>query len=217
MLQVKWGRDMKEKILIAAMEEFADKGYRGATLRGIAGKIGVTAALVNYHYGSKARLADAVIEAERRAVSVPIAADLNGIVSDLSWRAALKGFIYRVIDVFTSDEVPNRYFAALYRQEAANVSDKVKSLHDTCLMPVYDQLEKLVALGVPAGDQYAPRLWALSLWNLVLAYALKDPHRVGAYIPEGLSPALFRTVAVDFMVDRVLGLLHYVDPQPAKA
>ena len=61
----------------------------------------------------------------------------------------MKDFIYRVIDVFTSDEVPNRYFAALYRQEAANVSDKVKSLHDTCLMPVYDQLEKLVALGVP--------------------------------------------------------------------
>jgi len=207
---------MKQKILIAAMEEFADKGYRGATLRGISGKIGVTAALVNYHYGSKARLAEAVVEAERKAVSAPIVADLSGIGSDLSWRAALKAFIYRVLDRFMSDEVPNRYFAALYRHESTNVGAKATTLHDTCLLPIYEQLEKLVALGVPPGDKYAVRLWSLSLWNLVLAYGLKDTRRVGTYIPSELSPELFRTVAVDFMVDRILGLLHYVEPQPAQ-
>lgn len=201
--------DMKQKILLAAMEEFAALGYRGATLRGIAGKVGATAALVNYHFGSKELLAEAVIEAERRAVSVPINCNLEGIVSDISWRAALKTFIYRVIDVFTSEEVPNRYFAALYRQESANVSQKMVSLHDTCLMPVYAQLEKLVALGVPSGDHYAVRLWSLSLWNLVIAYALKDFRRVSVYIPSELTPSLFRTVAVDFMVDKILGMLHY--------
>lgn len=201
--------DMKQKILLAAMEEFAALGYRGATLRGIAGKVGATAALINYHFGSKELLAEAVVEAERKAVSVPIVCDLDSIVSDISWRAALKNFIYRTIDVFTSEEVPNRYFAALYRHESTNVSAKKVSLHDSCLLPVYKQLEQIVALGVPPEDKYAVRLWALSLWNLVLAYALKDPDRVGEYIPEGLSPDLFRTVAVDFMVDKILGLLHY--------
>lgn len=203
------GHDMKDQILLAAMEEFAAFGYRGATLRSIAGKVGATAALINYHFGSKEALAQAVIEAERKAVSVPIACDLDNIVSDISWRAALKNFIYRAIDVFTSDEVPNCYFAALYRHEAANISDKKTTLHDTCLLPIYSQLERLVALGVPPDNKYAVRLWALSLWNLVLAYALKDPRRVGEYIPAGLTPELFRTVAVDFMVDKILGLLHY--------
>ena len=201
--------DMKQKILLAAMEEFAALGYRGATLRGIAGKVGATAALINYHFGSKELLAQAVIEAERKAVSVPIVCDLDSIVSDISWRAALKNFIYRAIDVLTSKDVPNCYFAALYRHEAANVNVKKVTLHDSCLLPVYNQLERIVALGVPPDDKYAVRLWALSLWNLVLAYALKDPRRVGEYIPAGLSPDLFRTVAVDFMVDKILGLLHY--------
>lgn len=201
--------DMKQKILLAAMEEFAELGYRGATLRSIAGKVGATAALVNYHFGSKELLAEAVIEAERRAVSVPISCDLESIVSDISWRAALKTFVYRAIDVFTADVVPNRYFAALYRQEAAHISLKKTSLHDSCLLPVYHQLEKLVALGVPPNDHYAVRLWSLSLWNLVIAYALKDSRRVGEYIPSDLSPELFRTVAVDFMIDKILGLLHF--------
>ena len=202
--------DMKQKILLAAMEEFADLGYRGATLRSIAGKVGATAALVNYHYGSKARLAEAVIEAERKAIGVPEEVDVTAITSEEAWRAALKSFIDKAIDVFTSPEVPNRYFAALYRHEAAAVSNKGFSLHDTCLLPVYRQLERLVALGVPAAERHTVPLWSVSLWNLVLAYALKDPRRVGAYIPEGMAPETFRTVAVDFMVDRVLGLLHYV-------
>lgn len=207
--------EMKDKILLVAMEEFADKGYRGATLRGIAGKVGATAALVNYHYGSKAKLAEAVIEAERRAIGVPVAVDLNTIVSDYTWRAAVKNFIYQTIDVFTSKEIPNRYFAQLYRHEAVNVEAKKITLHDMCLLPTYRQLERLVALGVPADDKYAVRLWSLSLWNLVLAYALKDPRRVEMYIPADLTPELFRTVAVDFMVDKILSPLHFVEKPAA--
>lgn len=207
--------DMKEKILLAAMEEFASFGYRGATLRGIAGKVGATAALVNYHYGSKAKLAESVVEAERKAIGAPEDIDLGAIVSDYTWRAAVKNFIYKTIDTFTSSEVPNRYFAQLYRHESVNVGEKKITLHDTCLLPVYRQLERLVALGVPADDKYAVRLWSLSLWNLVLAYALKDPRRVEMYIPADLTPDLFRTVAVDFMVDKILGLLHFVGKPPA--
>lgn len=201
--------DMKEKILLAAMEEFATLGYRGATLRSIAGKVGATAALVNYHYGSKLRLAEAVIEAERRAIVIPRVYEPQEIVSDATWRAALKLFINKTIDVFTSQEIPNRFFAALYRQEATNVTQKKISLHDACLMPVYERLERLVALGVPAAEKNTVRLWALSLWNLVLAYALKDYRRVSEYIPEGMTQEMFRTVAVDFMVDKILGLLHF--------
>ena len=203
--------DMKEKILRAAMEEFAELGYRGATLRSIAGKVGATAALVNYHYGSKARLAEAVIEVERKAIGVPEVIDVSAITSDEAWRTALKAFINKAIDVFTSPEVPNCYFAALYRHESAGVANKGKevSLHDTCLLPIYRQLERVVTLGVPAAERHTAPLWAVCLWNLVLAYALKDPRRVGEYIPEGMAPETFRTVAVDFMVDRILGTLHY--------
>lgn len=45
-----------QRILAAAREEFAARGYEGATVRGIAQRAGVHASLVMQHYGSKAAL-----------------------------------------------------------------------------------------------------------------------------------------------------------------
>ncbi|GAA4934975.1 TetR family transcriptional regulator [Streptomonospora halophila] len=46
----------KEAILAAAREQFADKGYTGATFRGIAAQAGVDPALVRHFYGTKDQL-----------------------------------------------------------------------------------------------------------------------------------------------------------------
>ena len=204
---------MKEKILEAAMAEFAECGYVGASLRAIASRIGVTAALVNYHFGSKERLAEAVIEAERQAISVPCCGSVDRISSDTTWRAVLKDFIYKVIEVLTAECLPNRYFAALYRYESANIMAKNGlSLHDACLSPIYARLERLVALGVSDRNPHMVSLWTMSLWNLILAYALKDMRRVSQYVPSDIPPSVFKTMAVDFMVDKVLGQLHFSRP-----
>jgi AcrR family transcriptional regulator len=45
-----------QRILEAARQHFADHGYEGATIRGIAAGAGVDASLVMQHYGSKAAL-----------------------------------------------------------------------------------------------------------------------------------------------------------------
>jgi AcrR family transcriptional regulator len=45
-----------QRILEAARQEFATRGFDGATIRGIAGVAGVDASLVMQHYGSKAAL-----------------------------------------------------------------------------------------------------------------------------------------------------------------
>lgn len=50
----------KSRILQAAETLFADKGYKGATIRDIAELAGVNIALVNYHWGSKEELWNAV-------------------------------------------------------------------------------------------------------------------------------------------------------------
>jgi AcrR family transcriptional regulator len=43
-------------LLLAAREEFAAKGYDGATVRGIAGRAGVDPALVHHYFGTKEAL-----------------------------------------------------------------------------------------------------------------------------------------------------------------
>src|SRR4028118_1384099 len=56
----------KSKLLEAAGEEFADKGFEGAKVRSICSRAGVNNAAVNYHFGDKEQLyVQAVLEAHR--------------------------------------------------------------------------------------------------------------------------------------------------------
>ncbi len=54
--------DTKNKILMAARELFAVKGFEGASVRDIAGVAGVNIAAVNYHFTSKEKLFLQVID-----------------------------------------------------------------------------------------------------------------------------------------------------------
>ena len=62
-----------QRILAAARQEFATRGFDGATIRGIAGAAGVDASLVMQHYGSKAALF---------ATAAKLPADDNGAATD---------------------------------------------------------------------------------------------------------------------------------------
>ena len=52
----------KDRILLCAMELFAQRGFDGVTTRDIAAKAAVSVGLINHHYGSKEGLRQAVDE-----------------------------------------------------------------------------------------------------------------------------------------------------------
>jgi len=56
------GSDTRERILAAAGDEFGEFGYDGATMRGIAARAGVDAALLHHYFGTKADLLVATID-----------------------------------------------------------------------------------------------------------------------------------------------------------
>ena len=56
------GIDTKERILDAAEQLFADFGFATTSLRDITGEAGVNLASVNYHFGSKEALLNALLE-----------------------------------------------------------------------------------------------------------------------------------------------------------
>ncbi|WP_240642094.1 TetR family transcriptional regulator [Microbacterium sulfonylureivorans] len=58
--------DARERILSAAIEEFGEAGYDGATIRGIAARAGVDSALVHHYFGTKADLFGETIGAPMR-------------------------------------------------------------------------------------------------------------------------------------------------------
>jgi len=53
--------ETRSKLLEAAGNEFAEKGLEGATVRAICERAGVNVAAVNYHFGDKERLYEAVV------------------------------------------------------------------------------------------------------------------------------------------------------------
>lgn len=69
----KGGSDSRSRILAAALDEFGEHGYEGATIRSIAGRAGVDSALVHHYFGTKADLfAEAAGVPLRPDVVVPL-------------------------------------------------------------------------------------------------------------------------------------------------
>jgi AcrR family transcriptional regulator len=54
--------DKKEHIINTAIELFAERGYEGTSIRDLAAKADVNIAMVNYYFGSKDKLFEAMIE-----------------------------------------------------------------------------------------------------------------------------------------------------------
>lgn len=202
-------QSLKQRVLFAAMREFAEKGYLGASLADIGSRCNTSSALVCYHFKTKENLAQAVIDHLAAVVTIPKAVDPETLPNEGLYRAALKKFIADLVDLFQSTEEPLCYVAPLYRHEAANVRAKKGSLHDVILWPIFVELEKLIAAGVPGGDSITVRFWALAVWNIILGYVMKDPERVHLYFPEGMPSELFRQTAIDFLVDKVLLALRF--------
>ena len=58
--------DKKEHIMNVAIELFAEKGFDGSSIRDLAAKAEVNVAMVNYYFGSKDKLFEALVENKAR-------------------------------------------------------------------------------------------------------------------------------------------------------
>ena len=67
---MKQSADTKERLLDAAEEIFAREGYRAASLRAITARAAVNLAAVNYHFGSKRGLVEAVFARRLQAMNL---------------------------------------------------------------------------------------------------------------------------------------------------
>jgi AcrR family transcriptional regulator len=67
------GQQRREAIIDAAIEVFAERGYRDGSLQEVGDRVGISPAAVLYHFGTKEALLLAVIaERDRRAASSPL-------------------------------------------------------------------------------------------------------------------------------------------------
>lgn len=137
--------ETRTSILDAAIAEFADRGFEGASIRAIADRLGLQHPLITYHYRSKDILWCAAAEhafAQIRAgwdVSAPEAADLPPLARLREEYAIL----YRYTVAFPE-------FHRFMRQEALTDNPRLKWVAETILAPL---LARLIPQIVAAQEQ----------------------------------------------------------------
>lgn len=138
----------KDKVILAAMEEFAEHGYRSATIRGICRRAGVNIAAINYHFAGKTELyrqALAMLFAFKKpmpsADKIKSDSDLREVMQ--KW---IKTFLYRGND---PKILENRLMEKVAYHEMLAPSDIFNEIFESYLKPDVVSLEKILSKGLP--------------------------------------------------------------------
>jgi AcrR family transcriptional regulator len=137
---------VRQQILEAALTEFAERGFQEASLAAIARRLGVTAPLVLYHFGSKANLWREALEvfcANLAAVVQRAAEDGNG----MEGREALRLMVRRLVHFFAT----NRAAYRLMRDEGGVENGQSDWFASKNLRPIIEQIETVYNRAVDEG------------------------------------------------------------------
>src|SRR5215469_980745 len=125
------GEDTARRILLAAIEVFADEGYEGASTRSLASHAGVNAPAIQYYFGSKEGLYRAVIahianlvEARLAPVARCIMTALVGNPTQSELTALLLDLLDGFLDLCACRGIPEAAALLIARAEIENRSEE---------------------------------------------------------------------------------------------
>lgn len=151
---------VREAILAAAKTEFAAHGLKGSSVRAIGTRAGVTAAMINYYFGGKVPLYEAVVEAAiGRLTEDLVSAVIAGEESDVASRLAGAYF-----DFLVQEREIQRLLArqVLDRTEGVPIAQRY-------LVPIRTALESRMKLD----DETVQS--AVSLFGAIAGYFFYEP------------------------------------------
>ncbi len=138
----------KNRIISAAIEEFAEHGYHAATIRDICKRAGVNIAAINYHFSGKAELYRRSLEMIFSFKQPLPCADKIKSDSDLKsvMKSWIMAFLYRGND---KKILENRLMEKIAYHEMLTPSVIFDEIFDAYLMPDVVSLEKILRKGLP--------------------------------------------------------------------
>jgi AcrR family transcriptional regulator len=130
------GVKRREQIVESAAEAFAEFGYSGASIRTIAGRVGISPATLIQHFGSKEGLLEAVLE-DWTKTALPIPADTRGLAyfnalrELMDFHLAHRGLVELFLTMATEASSPVHPARAFIRRRYARGFDEfVKHLRE---------------------------------------------------------------------------------------
>lgn len=107
--------DTKWKVIAAATELFATKGMENVSLRELTAAAGVNLAAVNYHFGSKDALCEAVLDSLAASINERRLAHLSKVVDDAE-SAGVAPQLEAILDTFMQPYLSADHEGALLAQ-----------------------------------------------------------------------------------------------------
>lgn len=190
----------RERLLDAAAVLFAERGYRGATLREIADRAGANMAAANYYFGSKQALYLAVAQAQfvdveaalvERGASVPEPAALERLSRD-ELAELLRARVEILLETLLASDRPH---GALVMRELSDPSDALPEIVRRFLDPQRCAMETLVAKLAPGLPPEQIARCTRSLFGQVFFYRSHRPPLLLMMGKKSYPPGFVRDVS----------------------
>lgn len=190
--------DLRPRLIDSALACFVRDGMAGTSLRSIAADAGVTPALLNYYFGSKLALRDAVIEERLMPAVLTLRGHVAGAGDDIP--ALVSSFVRGVFALVAS----HPWFPSLWVREVLCEGGALRELLLTRIGPELPQmLASRFADAQRRGlinAQLDPRLLVVSLIGLTLFPAASAP----------IWRQIFQAdLGIDALTDHALALLGH--------
>src|SRR5262245_22770252 len=185
----------KVRLLEAAGQEFADKGFDAARIRAICERAGANVAAVNYHFGDKEQLyVQAVLDAHRCGVEADDAS-----LSELATAAEqLRGFIYHFLcRVLVVDDLDGWRHRLLLR-EMLHPTSASDVLIREAIRPKFERLSAILRGFCPEADERRIHALAFSVIGQCLHYKMAR-----AVAERLIGPEAFAALDLDYLTGHI--------------
>ena len=194
----------RERLLAAASDLFAERGFHRTTARDIAARAGVNLASGHYHYGSKKDLYLAVLRAQFADVRSRLAArgaSLDPAALDRLSRAELERLLEARIATMLEILIgppPGRH-GTLMQREMTDPSEALPVIVEEFMVPMKREMEAIVSRCVPGLGAEQVERCGLSIFGQASFYRFATPAMLRmlartAY-PAGFARAVARHIA----------------------
>ena len=187
----------KARLLEAAGEEFADKGFEGATIRAIIVRAKANIAAVNYHFGDKERLyIQAVLEAHRCGFEASSPDEDEELPAAERLRRHVHDFLEHILAIGNAESWHHR----LMLREITRPTSASEALVREVIRPKYERLVKILRRACPDADEKRLIALAFSVTGQCLHYKIARP------IAERLiGPEAFAALDLDYLTNHITG------------
>jgi AcrR family transcriptional regulator len=190
----------KARVLRAATELFAERGFHGTKVRDIAERAGANVAAGHYHFGSKRDLYVEVLRAtfaHVRAMLARARVRPDAVALGRMSAAQVAALLERRITTMLGDLLgpPPSLHGALMQREMLDPSDALPIVVAEFIAPMMDETAVIVRRLAPALDDETVRWCVMSIMGQAIFYRFTMPASLRVLGLRAFSPAHARRLA----------------------